>query len=130
MVQSLYLGLARSHHGDRSNLRPDHKFSVWRWFRSSALGGIRFLGPQLDPICIRVRVHNCKICDVPRGMHSLNGSGLMTHFSLRQVWQLMLSHPTQSLFIGCFPMGATTLINGALVSLPGSSKGLLGDPFQ
>ena len=28
----------------------------------------------------------------------------------------MLNHPTQSLFIGCFPMGATTLINAGLVS--------------
>jgi tellurite resistance protein TehA-like permease len=34
----------------------------------------------------------------------------------RQVWGLMLNHPAQSLFIGCFPMGAATLINGALVS--------------
>ncbi|KAF9777367.1 voltage-dependent anion channel [Thelephora terrestris] len=31
-----------------------------------------------------------------------------------EVWGLMLSHPAQSLFIGCFPMGAATLINGAL----------------
>lgn len=28
----------------------------------------------------------------------------------------MLNHPAQSLFIGCFPMGAATLINAGLVS--------------
>ncbi|KAI0661332.1 voltage-dependent anion channel [Cubamyces menziesii] len=31
-----------------------------------------------------------------------------------EVWWMMLSHPAQSLFIGCFPMGAATLINSAL----------------
>ncbi|PSS37815.1 hypothetical protein PHLCEN_2v283 [Hermanssonia centrifuga] len=31
-----------------------------------------------------------------------------------EVWYLMLSHPAQSLFIGCFPMGAATLINAGL----------------
>ena len=31
----------------------------------------------------------------------------------------MIHHPAQSLFIGCFPMGAATLINSALVSTPG-----------
>lgn len=31
---------------------------------------------------------------------------------------MMLSHPAQSLFIGCFPMGAATLINAGLVSRP------------
>ncbi len=30
----------------------------------------------------------------------------------------MIVHPAQSLFIGCFPMGAATLINAGLVSLP------------
>ena len=29
---------------------------------------------------------------------------------------MMIKHPAQSLFIGCFPMGAATLINSALVS--------------
>ena len=32
-----------------------------------------------------------------------------------QVWSLMIAHPAQSLFIGCFPMGAATLINSGLV---------------
>jgi len=31
-----------------------------------------------------------------------------------EIWWLMLSHPAQSLFIGCFPMGAATLINASL----------------
>ncbi|KAF8893364.1 voltage-dependent anion channel [Infundibulicybe gibba] len=30
------------------------------------------------------------------------------------LWRVMLSHPSQSLFIGAFPMGATTLLNSAL----------------
>lgn len=30
----------------------------------------------------------------------------------------MIAHPAQSLFIGCFPMGAATLINAGLVSVP------------
>jgi hypothetical protein len=29
----------------------------------------------------------------------------------------MLAHPAQSLFVGCFPMGAATLINSGLVSV-------------
>ncbi|KAH7914128.1 voltage-dependent anion channel [Hygrophoropsis aurantiaca] len=32
-----------------------------------------------------------------------------------QVWSIMLQHPTHSLFIGTFPMGAVTIINIALV---------------
>ncbi|KAI0759060.1 voltage-dependent anion channel [Fomes fomentarius] len=31
-----------------------------------------------------------------------------------EIWSLMIAHPAQSLFIGCFPMGAATLINAAL----------------
>ncbi|KAJ6468415.1 voltage-dependent anion channel [Mycena sanguinolenta] len=31
-----------------------------------------------------------------------------------ELWDAMLQHPTQSLFIGAFPMGAATLINTAL----------------
>ena len=27
------------------------------------------------------------------------------------IWWLMLRHPSQSLFLGCYPMGAATLIN-------------------
>ena len=45
-----------------------------------------------------------------------HGTGTVAYFSSTQVWGLMLNHPAQSLFIGCFPMGAATLINGALVS--------------
>lgn len=32
---------------------------------------------------------------------------------------MMITHPAQSLFMGCFPMGAATLINAGLVSVPG-----------
>jgi len=31
-----------------------------------------------------------------------------------RVWGLMLKHPVQSLYLGCFPMGAVTLINTGL----------------
>ena len=30
------------------------------------------------------------------------------------IWSIMLHHPTQSLFLGTYPMGATTLINIAV----------------
>ncbi|KNZ80517.1 Sulfite efflux pump SSU1 [Termitomyces sp. J132] len=33
-----------------------------------------------------------------------------------EMWQKMISHPAQSLFVGAFPMGATTLINSALTA--------------
>ncbi|KAH9895130.1 voltage-dependent anion channel [Cubamyces lactineus] len=39
---------------------------------------------------------------------------LLRYIIFPEVWWLMLSHPAQSLFIGCFPMGAATLINSAL----------------
>jgi tellurite resistance protein TehA-like permease len=39
-------------------------------------------------------------------------------FIISQVWSKMLRHPAQSVFVGCFPMGAATLINSALVRLP------------
>ncbi|KAF8584835.1 hypothetical protein K439DRAFT_1646832 [Ramaria rubella] len=31
------------------------------------------------------------------------------------IWKMILNHPVQSLYLGCFPMGATTLITAALV---------------
>ncbi|CAL1707088.1 unnamed protein product [Somion occarium] len=31
-----------------------------------------------------------------------------------EIWSRMIAHPAQSLFIGCFPMGAATLINAGL----------------
>lgn len=30
------------------------------------------------------------------------------------IWSIMLRHPVQSLYLGCYPMGATTLINIAV----------------
>ena len=30
------------------------------------------------------------------------------------IWSIMIRHPVQSLYIGCYPMGATTLINVAV----------------
>ncbi|TFY77207.1 hypothetical protein EWM64_g6807 [Hericium alpestre] len=44
------------------------------------------------------------------------------------IWQLMLHHPVQSLYLGCFPMGATTLINVS-ISLFYSSYGFGGTAF-
>lgn len=115
-IQAFYLGLACSHYGNRNYFCPDHQLSLWQWFSSSAVAGIRNLRPQPYSVCFRVRVHDCEICDVPRGMHSTLGVYAVPDLGSRQVWGLMLNHPAQSLFIGCFPMGAATLINGALVS--------------
>lgn len=42
------------------------------------------------------------------------GCTIARYLMFPELWKLMLDHPTQSLFIGCFPMGAATLINGAL----------------
>ncbi|EMD37557.1 hypothetical protein CERSUDRAFT_114196 [Gelatoporia subvermispora B] len=39
---------------------------------------------------------------------------ILRYILFPEVWPLMLSHPAQSLFIGCFPMGAATLINASL----------------
>ncbi|KAJ7671597.1 voltage-dependent anion channel [Mycena polygramma] len=36
------------------------------------------------------------------------------YYIFPELWSAMLQHPTQSLFIGAFPMGAATLINVAL----------------
>ncbi|KAH8083777.1 voltage-dependent anion channel [Cristinia sonorae] len=33
------------------------------------------------------------------------------------IWPIMLRHPVQSLYLGCYPMGATTLINVGVVLL-------------
>ncbi|KIP11622.1 hypothetical protein PHLGIDRAFT_515202 [Phlebiopsis gigantea 11061_1 CR5-6] len=41
---------------------------------------------------------------------------VLRYYWFPEVWSLMLAHPAQSLFIGCFPMGAATLINAGLVS--------------
>ncbi|KAI0769777.1 voltage-dependent anion channel [Trametes elegans] len=39
---------------------------------------------------------------------------ILRYIMFPEVWYMMLSHPAQSLFIGCFPMGAATLINSGL----------------
>ncbi|KAI0630202.1 voltage-dependent anion channel [Trametes polyzona] len=39
---------------------------------------------------------------------------ILRYIMFPEVWGMMLSHPAQSLFIGCFPMGAATLINAGL----------------
>ncbi|KAF9024810.1 hypothetical protein BDZ89DRAFT_1068751 [Hymenopellis radicata] len=44
------------------------------------------------------------------------------------IWSIMIRNPVQSLFIGTFPMGATTLLNIA-VSLINSQYGFGGKPF-
>lgn len=115
-IQSFYLGLACSHHGNRNYFCPSHQLSVWQRFRPSTVARIWFVRPEPYPIRLRVRVYDCEICTVPRGTHSPHGIDAVAYSSSRQVWGLMLNHPAQSLFIGCFPMGAATLINGALVS--------------
>ncbi|OCH83849.1 hypothetical protein OBBRIDRAFT_786857 [Obba rivulosa] len=39
---------------------------------------------------------------------------VLTYILFPEIWPIMLSDPTQSLYIGCFPMGAATLVNAAL----------------
>ncbi|CDO69365.1 hypothetical protein BN946_scf184961.g7 [Trametes cinnabarina] len=39
---------------------------------------------------------------------------ILRYIMFPEIWHMMLAHPAQSLFIGCFPMGAATLINSAL----------------
>ncbi|TBU49462.1 voltage-dependent anion channel [Dichomitus squalens] len=39
---------------------------------------------------------------------------ILRYIMFPEIWSLMIHHPAQSLFIGCFPMGAATLINSAL----------------
>ncbi|KAF7330300.1 Sulfite efflux pump SSU1 [Mycena venus] len=47
------------------------------------------------------------------------------YYIFPELWQAMLQHPTQSLFIGAFPMGAATLIN---LSLTMNQKYSFGGP--
>ncbi|KAJ7650697.1 voltage-dependent anion channel [Roridomyces roridus] len=42
------------------------------------------------------------------------GATIARYCIFPELWSTMIEHPTQSLFIGAFPMGAATLINGAL----------------
>lgn len=44
------------------------------------------------------------------------------------VWYLMLRHPVQSLYLGCYPMGAATLITVSVV-LFYQKDGVGGPPF-
>lgn len=44
------------------------------------------------------------------------GATVARYWLFPELWSAMLRHPTQSLFIGAFPMGAATLINIALVT--------------
>ncbi|KAI0743597.1 voltage-dependent anion channel [Daedaleopsis nitida] len=39
---------------------------------------------------------------------------ILRYIMFPEIWSLMIRHPAQSLFIGCFPMGAATLINSGL----------------
>ncbi|KAI0821619.1 voltage-dependent anion channel [Trametes gibbosa] len=52
---------------------------------------------------------------------------VLRYIMFPEVWSMMLSHPAQSLFIGCFPMGAATLINAALNL--NQDWGFGGEPF-
>ncbi|EIN11985.1 hypothetical protein PUNSTDRAFT_62362 [Punctularia strigosozonata HHB-11173 SS5] len=45
----------------------------------------------------------------------ISGATLARYIMFPTVWDLMLEHQAQSMFIGAFPMGATTLINASLV---------------
>ncbi|TCD64157.1 transporter [Steccherinum ochraceum] len=44
------------------------------------------------------------------------------------IWSIMIRHPVQSLYVGCYPMGAATLINVS-VSLLYSNWNIGGKPF-
>ncbi|KAJ7284614.1 voltage-dependent anion channel [Mycena rebaudengoi] len=47
---------------------------------------------------------------------SICGATMARYYMFPELWPAMLQHPTQSLFIGAFPMGAATLINTALAA--------------
>ena len=44
------------------------------------------------------------------------------------IWSLMLRHPVQSLYLGCYPMGATTLITIA-IGFINQQEGIGGSGF-
>lgn len=49
----------------------------------------------------------------------LTAIGLARYTFFRGVWASMLRHPVQSLFLGCFPMGLSNLIVGAVGTIHG-----------
>jgi hypothetical protein len=68
-MQTLHLGLACSYYGDRDHICIAHQLSVWFRFRSATMARICDLRPQLHPLYLRVRVHDCEIPYVPRGAY-------------------------------------------------------------
>ncbi|KAI0051902.1 C4-dicarboxylate transporter/malic acid transport protein, partial [Auriscalpium vulgare] len=55
-------------------------------------------------------------------------ASLSRYILFPDVWGLMLAHPMQSLYLGCFPMGAVTLINVAVTLFYGE-YGFGGNAF-
>lgn len=112
--QTLYLVMACRDHGYRGGLGPHTPLPLPQRQPGPQDHGRRHILPQPHPLHIRLHVYCTTIHHVPRGTPVSplrRGRRLISP----QVWSLMLAHPAQSLFIGCFPMGAATLINAALV---------------
>lgn len=57
-----------------------------------------------------------------------NTLSLARYVLFPETWSIMIRHPVQSLYLGCYPMGATTLINIA-VGLIYQEHGFGGKPF-
>lgn len=53
---------------------------------------------------------------------------IMRYAIFPDIWSLMIRHPVQSVYVGCYPMGAATLINVA-VGLVYQQYGFGGMPF-
>ena len=53
---------------------------------------------------------------------------MLRYIMFPEIWPALIHHPTQSLFLGTYPMGAATLINVA-VGVIYSEDGFGGRPF-
>lgn len=46
---------------------------------------------------------------------SLTVATIMRYWMYPEIWNQMLNHPVQSLYVGCFPMALATIINGLTI---------------
>lgn len=50
---------------------------------------------------------------------ALSGVTATRYWMYPETWSLMIHHPVQSLYIGCFPMAFATIINGLVIEANG-----------